>query len=107
MKNAICAIAALAILAGIVPSARAAGTVAAADTPAKTASGVAFTIPKASSMITHGKVIVLTAPEGDVHLAIVDAGTAANADQAVCSAWPRYPPAQPTRIWSRPGSSAS
>ena len=65
---------------------------AAADTPAKTTSGATFTVPTDWSMQTHGAVIVLTAPEGDTHIALVDVGSAADAAQAVAQAWQLYEP---------------
>lgn len=65
---------------------------AAADTPQKTASGATFTLPTQWSMQSHGRVIVLTAPEGDTHIAIVDVGNAADAAQAVAQAWKLYEP---------------
>jgi len=92
MKNVLSAMAALVMLAAMVPSARAAATVATADTPAKTSSGVAYTIPKQWSMTEAGPVIVLTPPEGDVHFAIVDVGSAADASKAVAAAWQLYEP---------------
>src|SRR5579884_518054 len=65
---------------------------AAADTPEKTASGARFTLPTQWSMQSHDRVIVLTAPEGDTHIAIVDVGTAPDAAQAVARAWLLYEP---------------
>ena len=43
-----------------------------ADTPEKTTSGATFTLPTEWSMQSHGPVTVVTAPEGDTHIAIVD-----------------------------------
>ncbi|MBV9719410.1 MAG: beta-lactamase family protein [Candidatus Eremiobacteraeota bacterium] len=63
-----------------------------ADTPATTAAGVAYIIPKGWSASTHGKVVVVSPPEGDAHIAIVDVGAAANADAAVAAAWKLYDP---------------
>jgi CubicO group peptidase (beta-lactamase class C family) len=65
---------------------------AAADTPEKTASGATFTLPTEWSMQSHGPVVVVTAPEGDTHIAIVDVGTAADAAQAAAKAWQLYEP---------------
>jgi len=65
---------------------------AAADTPEKTASGATFTLPTDWSVQTHGAVTVVTAPEGDTHIAIVDVGSAADAAQAVAQAWKLYEP---------------
>jgi CubicO group peptidase (beta-lactamase class C family) len=66
---------------------------AAADTPAKTPSGATFTVPTQWTMQSQGSVTVLSAPEGDTHIAIVDAGSAATAAQAVAKAWQMYEPA--------------
>ena len=63
-----------------------------ADTPQKTAAGATFTAPTQWSMQSHGNVIVLTAPEGDTHIAIVDVGTASTAADAVAAAWRLYEP---------------
>jgi CubicO group peptidase (beta-lactamase class C family) len=65
---------------------------AAADTPEKTASGATFTLPTEWTMQSHGQVVVVTAPEGDTHIAIVDVGTAASAAQAAAQAWRLYDP---------------
>ncbi len=64
----------------------------AADTPAKTTSGATFTLPTDWSMQQHGRVVVIGAPEGDTHIAIVDVGNAAGAAQAVATAWSSYDP---------------
>jgi CubicO group peptidase (beta-lactamase class C family) len=65
---------------------------AAADTPEKTASGATFTLPTEWSVQSHGSVTVVTAPEGDMHIAIVDVGTAPDAAQAAAKAWQMYDP---------------
>jgi CubicO group peptidase (beta-lactamase class C family) len=80
----LCAAMMLALVLTSVPSA--------ADTPEKTASGATFTLPTQWSMQSHGRAIVLTAPEGDTHIAIVDVGSAADAAQAVAQAWHLYEP---------------
>ncbi|HKU67380.1 MAG TPA: serine hydrolase domain-containing protein [Candidatus Baltobacteraceae bacterium] len=81
---------------------------AAADTPQKTASGATFTLPTQWSVRSQGGALVLTAPEGDTHIAIVDAGTAADAAQAVAQAWHAYEPSmhRAVRI-STPGAPRS
>jgi CubicO group peptidase (beta-lactamase class C family) len=78
---------------------------AAADAPAKTVSGATFTVPTQWSVQSHGNVVVLTAPEGDTHVAIVDIGKAASAAQAVAQAWQAYEPSmhRPLQI-STPGA---
>lgn len=98
MKKMISTVASIVVFAAMLPPAHAAGTVAAADTPYKTAAGVTFTIPKAWSMRAQGPVVVLVAPEGDVHLAIVDAGNAPGANKAVATAWRLYQPAMHRRL---------
>lgn len=91
MKRVIFTAAAIAMLTTMAPAARA-DTVATADTPSTTASGVAYTIPKDWSASTRDRIVVLTPPENDMHFAIVDAGTAANANAAVAAAWQLYEP---------------
>jgi CubicO group peptidase (beta-lactamase class C family) len=59
----------------------------AADTPSTTAWGVGFTAPKEWSLTTSPGEAVLTAPEGDVRVAVVDAGAAPDAPAAVAAAW--------------------
>lgn len=87
MKRLCAALTLLALVTMSVPA-----VPAVADTPAKTASGATFTVPTQWSMQSHGQVIVLTAPEGDTHIAIVDVGSAASAAQAVSQAWQQYEP---------------
>ena len=78
---------------------------AAADTPEKTASGATFTLPTQWSMQSHGNVIVVTAPEGDTHVAIVEVGSAASAAQAVAQAWQSYDPSMHRAVQiSTPGA---
>lgn len=76
-----------------------------ADTPEKTTSGATFTLPTEWSMQSHGPVTVVTAPEGDTHIAIVDVGNAPDAAQAVAQAWHLYDPSmhRPLQI-STPGA---
>lgn len=92
MKRLVFAATAIALLAAMVPAAQA-DTVATTDTPSTTAAGVAFTIPKQWSSATRDRIVVLTAPESDLHFAIVDAGTVADASAAVAAAWQLYEPA--------------
>ncbi len=75
------------------PSALLAQTRAAADTPGKTASGTAFVQPKDWSMAQQGSASVFTSPEGDLNLAVVEVGAAANAQAAGAKAWSVYKPA--------------
>lgn len=97
MKRLVSTIAAAAIAFSALPIARAQQT-AAADTAAKTAGGIAYTIPKEWSSTSQGAVVVLTAPEGDARFAIVDAGTASDAASAVAAAWRLYDPSMHRRL---------
>lgn len=80
----LCAVMMLAVAMTSVP--------AAADTPAKTSSGATFTLPTDWSMRPRDRVVVLTAPEGDTHIVVVEVGGAADAAQAVAQAWQAYEP---------------
>jgi CubicO group peptidase (beta-lactamase class C family) len=57
-----------------------------ADTPESTPAGATFTAPVAWSITLDGPRALLTGPEPDLHVAIVDS-TAPTADDAVASAW--------------------
>ena len=61
------------------------------DSPKATPAGATFTAPGGWTMTTKGPAVVLTAPEGDTHLVIVDV-TAKNADAAVAAGWAAYKP---------------
>jgi CubicO group peptidase (beta-lactamase class C family) len=63
----------------------------AADTPGKTLAGVAYIVPKAWSSQTQGSLVVLTPPEGDLHI-VVAGVKATSADAAVATAWKAYDP---------------
>ena len=65
---------------------------ATADQPQKTASGATFTQPKAWDLEARGPVSLVTPPETDTHVAIVDVGAAADAKAAVEAAWKAYKP---------------
>jgi CubicO group peptidase (beta-lactamase class C family) len=65
----------------------------AADTHAATPAGATLTEPKDWTVETGAKSIVLTAPEGDARLAIVDVGAATDAKAAVEAAWTVFHPA--------------
>jgi CubicO group peptidase (beta-lactamase class C family) len=71
----------------------------AADSPRTTSAGATFTAPAGWTITVSGAVVVLDPPEGDSHLAIVDAG-AKDADAAVATAWAAYKPdfKRPLRI---------
>ena len=85
MKYVLAFLQSLVLVLVSLPAADAAGVVA--DTPAKTAGGVSFTIPKEWSAQTHGRVVVLTPPEGDITIDVVDVGPAANAAGAIDAGW--------------------
>jgi CubicO group peptidase (beta-lactamase class C family) len=61
-----------------------------ADTPLKTASGAQFTAPKSWTVAGGGQMTVLTAPEGDVHVAAIDVAGAETGRDAVARAWLAY-----------------
>ncbi len=73
-------------------AASATATPAAADTSGTLPSGATFTIPKAWSARIEGPVALLSAPEADAHIAIVDVGAAADAKAAAAKAWALYHP---------------
>ncbi|MDR7134710.1 CubicO group peptidase (beta-lactamase class C family) [Lysobacter niastensis] len=60
-----------------------------ADTPLTTAQGNSFVAPAGWSVRTAGVAVILTAPEGGSHIAIVDV-VANDADAAVASGWAAY-----------------
>ena len=68
------------------------GETLAADTPRTTVDGNAFVAPAGWSIRTAGPMVLLTAPEGGSHIALVDVGTAKDADAAVAAAWAAYDP---------------
>ncbi len=61
------------------------------DTPAATASGTAFVIPKAWSSVVTGAMVVMTPPEVDTHVAIIEVA-AKDATAASVAAWQIYRP---------------
>jgi CubicO group peptidase (beta-lactamase class C family) len=62
-----------------------------ADTPLLLPSGARFTAPKGWSLERRGSAVIVGAPEGDSHIAIVDL-VADGADDAVAAAWAVYKP---------------
>ena len=64
----------------------------AADTPGKTSAGLTFTQPKEWTADTHGPVTLFKAPEGNLSVAVVEVGAAANAQEATARAWTLYRP---------------
>ncbi|HYM87328.1 MAG TPA: serine hydrolase domain-containing protein, partial [Pseudoxanthomonas sp.] len=66
------------------------GETLAADTPRTTAEGNGFVAPAGWLISAMGPAVILTAPEGDSHIALVDVGAARDADAAVAAAWATY-----------------
>jgi CubicO group peptidase (beta-lactamase class C family) len=69
------------------------------DSPRATAAGATFTVPAGWTITTKGPVVVLTPPETDSHVAVVDV-KAKDAEAAVAAAWVAYKPGfkRPLRI---------
>ena len=65
---------------------------ATADMPRKTFAGATFTQPKAWDLEAKGPVSLVTPPETDTRVAIVDVGDAADAKAAVETAWKAFKP---------------
>src|SRR5688500_15338862 len=62
-----------------------------ADTPRTTVDGNRFVAPAGCSIRTTGPAVILTAPEGGSHIALVDVA-GKDADAAVAAAWAAYDP---------------
>src|ERR1700731_123456 len=62
-----------------------------ADTPRVTSAGATFKVPAGWSIETRKDFVILTPPETDTHIAIVDS-QAADAKGAVTAAWAAYKP---------------
>ncbi len=97
MRSWLSGLAALAVMAATVVSAQAqeakpAAAALAADTPSQTASGATFTAPMAWTMTTAPSLVVLSPPETDSHVAIVEVGPAADGTSAAAQAWALYRP---------------
>jgi CubicO group peptidase (beta-lactamase class C family) len=76
-----------------------------ADRPARTPSGATFTAPKAWTLRNAPRFAEVIAPEGDVKIAIVNVGPAADAKAAAAAAWAAYAPAAaraPKLVTARP-----
>ena len=67
--------------------------VAQGQTDGATPSGVSFTQPKDWSVAANGPATIFAAPEADLHIAVVDAGSAPDAQAAAAKAWAIYRPA--------------
>src|SRR6516162_10960396 len=61
-----------------------------ADTAKVSPGGATFTVPAGWSLESGKDLVVLTPPETDTHVAIFDAGGAADAKVAVTEAWAAY-----------------
>ena len=74
----------------------------AADTPGKTASGIAYIQPRDWTQTSTGGLTVFTAPEGTFRIAVVEVGAAADARAAAAAAWTRFAPQanRPVRLVS-------
>jgi CubicO group peptidase (beta-lactamase class C family) len=66
-------------------------TTLSADTPKTTVEGATFIAPAGWSIDVNGPATILTAPEGDSRMALVDVG-GKTADDAVAAAWAAYKP---------------
>lgn len=64
----------------------------AADISGQTAAGVQVTQPKDWAVQTNGSMKVFVSPEGDLRIAVIDAGNAADAQAAAARAWAIYKP---------------
>ena len=77
------------------PAAAQAQAAAAVDTPSTTSAGNPFVLPAEWTLERRGSMSVLRPPEGDSHIALLDA-QARDADAAVAEAWAAY---DPTAKW--------
>lgn len=69
-----------------------AAQVVTADTPGKTGAGVAYTQPKDFNVARKGGATILTPPENDMSIVVMDVGAAADARDAAAKAWAAYRP---------------
>ena len=67
------------------------GGIAAADTPKTTVAGNTFVLPDGWTVAVKGPATIISPPEADNHVAIVDV-QAKDADAAVAAAWKAYKP---------------
>jgi CubicO group peptidase (beta-lactamase class C family) len=74
------------------PASLAAQVRAPSDAPGKTGSGISYTQPKDWTATSRGAVTIFAAPEGNLNVAVVDAGAAPDAQQAAAKAWSLYKP---------------
>jgi CubicO group peptidase (beta-lactamase class C family) len=73
---------------------------ASADTPGKTASGITYIQPKDWTVSVQGAATVFVSPEGNLSIAVVDAGNDPSAQAAAAKAWVIYKPnmTRPVRL---------
>src|ERR1700761_2893241 len=106
VKRAVLRLALVATVLSAPPALLAQGR-AAADTPGKTASGIAYIQPKDWAMTRQAGMTVFASPEADLNIAVVEVGTAANAQAAAAKAWSLYRPAANRTVrLATPGTAA-
>jgi CubicO group peptidase (beta-lactamase class C family) len=91
---------------GAAPAALAQPAPLAADTAAKLSSGATFTAPQGWRLEDKGKVRVMTSPEGDARVMVVDGLTGPDVKAAIASGWALAQPGfdrAPKLVTPRPG----
>lgn len=94
------------LLAVGAPAALAEPAPLAADTPARLSSGATFTAPQGWRLEEKGEARIMTSPEADARLIVVDGLTGADVEAAVAAAWKRVQPdfdRAPKLVTPRPG----
>lgn len=97
---------ALLLAAGAAPAALAQPAPLTADMPTRLSSGATFVAPKGWSLEDKGRVRIITSPEGDARLMVVDGLTGADVKAAIASAWALAQPGfdrAPKLVTPRPG----
>jgi CubicO group peptidase (beta-lactamase class C family) len=97
---------ALLLAASVVPAAFAQPAPLAADTPATLASGATFTAPKGWGLEDKGRVRLMTSPEGDARVMVVDGLTGPDVKAAIAAGWALAQPGfdrAPKLVTPRPG----
>src|SRR5580704_13392861 len=90
LKSIVCVFSCAVVTSGIVQAAQSSEQLA-SEAKRSTPAGATFTVPAAWSLRSEANTIVLTPPEPDSHLAIVDV-KASDAASAVTAAWSTYRP---------------
>lgn len=85
LKSIVCVFSCAVVTSGIVQAAQSSEQLA-SEAKRSTPAGATFTVPAAWSLRSEANTIVLTPPEPDSHLAIVDV-KASDAASAVTAAW--------------------